>query len=239
MIAALQAELQHLRTEQAETEAAFKAKRLDPDHNEPPKRALGPWNSPLYLVQPGDSLSKIAANIYGDPNAIDQLLRLNPEIDPERLRVGQRLILHAGDTGDNPPKREPGLTTMANPRSKAEPQNLGSVNSQSETLEGIANLVTRCIELRGEVKIAQIEVEQLAANGELGRSKKFDLQIASVRLDTKRDQHKAISTMLKGHLKRAEDELKTVRTLFKRGYVSRTEVQRVEDRIDLLKRGLR
>ncbi|HEX6813516.1 MAG TPA: M56 family metallopeptidase, partial [Planctomycetota bacterium] len=46
-----------------------------------------------YVVKNGDSLERIAKRELGDASRMDEIRRLNPEIDPERLRVGQTLLL--------------------------------------------------------------------------------------------------------------------------------------------------
>jgi nucleoid-associated protein YgaU len=50
-----------------------------------------------YVVQPGDSMWTIARRWYGDSVRWREIAGINPEIDPERLRVGQRLQLPARD----------------------------------------------------------------------------------------------------------------------------------------------
>jgi nucleoid-associated protein YgaU len=50
-----------------------------------------------YVVQSGDSLSKIAKRIYGDANAYHQIFNANTDKldDPDRIQVGQELTLPA------------------------------------------------------------------------------------------------------------------------------------------------
>lgn len=51
----------------------------------------------LYEVRDGDSLWKIAVQATGDrrqaPNFINEVMRLNPDLVPEKLRVGQKIVL--------------------------------------------------------------------------------------------------------------------------------------------------
>ena len=46
-----------------------------------------------YVVQPGDSLSKIAKMMYGDPNQYMRIFGANEDklLDPNKIRVGQEL----------------------------------------------------------------------------------------------------------------------------------------------------
>ncbi len=50
-----------------------------------------------YTVQSGDSLSKIAKNVYGDANAYHQIFNANTDKldDPDKIQVGQELTLPA------------------------------------------------------------------------------------------------------------------------------------------------
>lgn len=48
----------------------------------------------VHIVKPGESLYKIAELYYGDGRYWNGILKANPDIkDPDRLRVGQRLII--------------------------------------------------------------------------------------------------------------------------------------------------
>ena len=54
----------------------------------------------VYVVQPGDSLQRIAARTLGDANRWGSISSLNPGVDPLRLQVGDRLTLPAPPEGD-------------------------------------------------------------------------------------------------------------------------------------------
>ncbi len=67
---------------------------------EPETRAVSPVTPPSsrtveYVVQPDDSMWTIAQRWFGDPNRWREIARGNPDINPERLQVGQRLQLPA------------------------------------------------------------------------------------------------------------------------------------------------
>ena len=49
----------------------------------------------VYTVKSGDTLSKIAKHIYGDPNTYPKIFELNRDIlkDPDKIQVGQQLKL--------------------------------------------------------------------------------------------------------------------------------------------------
>ena len=50
-----------------------------------------------YVVQPDDSMWTIAQRWFGDPNRWREIAGINPDINPDRLQVGQRLQLPARD----------------------------------------------------------------------------------------------------------------------------------------------
>jgi nucleoid-associated protein YgaU len=48
-----------------------------------------------YTVQPGDNLSKISKRFYGDPNRYMSIAKANNLEDPDKIKVGQELIIPA------------------------------------------------------------------------------------------------------------------------------------------------
>jgi nucleoid-associated protein YgaU len=48
-----------------------------------------------YTVQPGDNLSKISKHFYGDANKYPQIVKANSLDDPDKIKVGQQLIIPA------------------------------------------------------------------------------------------------------------------------------------------------
>ena len=58
----------------------------------------GPVQTVEYLVQENDSMWTIADQWFGDPTRWKEIARANPNINPDRLRVGQRLRLPAQKT---------------------------------------------------------------------------------------------------------------------------------------------
>jgi nucleoid-associated protein YgaU len=48
-----------------------------------------------YTVQPGDNLSKISKHFYGDANKYPVIAKANNLEDPDKIKVGQKLIIHA------------------------------------------------------------------------------------------------------------------------------------------------
>lgn len=48
-----------------------------------------------YTVQPGDNLSKISKQFYGDPNKYKKIVDANKLEDPDKIKAGQQLIIPA------------------------------------------------------------------------------------------------------------------------------------------------
>jgi nucleoid-associated protein YgaU len=48
-----------------------------------------------YTVQPGDNLSKISKHFYGDANKYPAIARANNLDDPDKIKVGQKLVIPA------------------------------------------------------------------------------------------------------------------------------------------------
>ena len=66
--------------------------------------ALGPWADSVHTawqIEAGDTYTSIARKQLGDASRADELKDLNPEIDPQRLRIGQTIWLPARDAKAN------------------------------------------------------------------------------------------------------------------------------------------
>ena len=48
-----------------------------------------------YTVRPGDTLSKISKNFYGDANKYGQIAKANNLDNPDQIKVGQQLLIPA------------------------------------------------------------------------------------------------------------------------------------------------
>jgi LysM repeat protein len=57
--------------------------------------ASGGQNQRQYTVQPGDTLSKISREFYGDPNEYKKIFNANRNVlsDPDTIRPGQKLVI--------------------------------------------------------------------------------------------------------------------------------------------------
>jgi nucleoid-associated protein YgaU len=64
---------------------------MPPDPSTTPP-AENPYTQ-TYVVQKGDTLSKIAKQFYGDPSLYPQIFEANRDVlkDPDKIRPGQKL----------------------------------------------------------------------------------------------------------------------------------------------------
>lgn len=60
---------------------------------QPPGQPESVAPSLTYTVQPGDTLSRIAAGAYGDGEAFSVIVEANPGLDPNNLAIGQQIKL--------------------------------------------------------------------------------------------------------------------------------------------------
>jgi LysM repeat protein len=60
-----------------------------------PTAAAPSASGQTYTVQPGDTLSKIARQFYGDANAYMEIFNANTDklTDPDKIRPGQQLVI--------------------------------------------------------------------------------------------------------------------------------------------------
>lgn len=65
-----------------------------PERDEPPPPVIPRKPEPkpaVYVVQPGDTLSGIALSVYGSRGEYRRIVEANPGLDPDRIRIGQKL----------------------------------------------------------------------------------------------------------------------------------------------------
>lgn len=84
-------------------EAAAPPERPSPDPSSPKTRP--------YVVQSGDTIEQIARRELGSITRQDEILRLNPEVDPRRLRLRSVLLLPLDTPPVLAPPQTPSLIT--------------------------------------------------------------------------------------------------------------------------------
>src|SRR4249920_2702867 len=70
-------------------------KAVDPNFSDLKHDIQFRQDSQTYTVQPGDNLSKISKRFYGDPNKYPQIVKANNIENPDKIKVGQQLVIPA------------------------------------------------------------------------------------------------------------------------------------------------
>ena len=70
-------------------------KSVDPNYAELKHDIQFRQGQQTYTVRPGDNLSKISKQFYGDSNKYMTIARANNLQDPDKIKVGQELIIPA------------------------------------------------------------------------------------------------------------------------------------------------
>jgi nucleoid-associated protein YgaU len=70
-------------------------KAVDPNFSDLKHDIQAREGSQYYTVQAGDNLSKISKHFYGDANKYPQILKANSLEDPDKIKVGQQLLIPA------------------------------------------------------------------------------------------------------------------------------------------------
>lgn len=218
-----------------------------------PSKAADPLRGAngTYRIQKGDSLHKIAKEVYGSSKrGVDKILALNPDLDPDKLRVGA--LIHVDDRqparqsggGMSPGANSVGGNPLAgagSPSGGGSGRDVGTGGTPRRTrsIDGLAEVITRCIELRGQVRIAELQAARIQQSFDAGRTDKFDLEIAKIEADTKQRQYDAVRGLLEGEIHRAERNLEYTRKLHERGFVAESEVVSAEFDLQALHRAFK
>lgn len=196
----------------------------------------------FYTVKSGDSLDSIARTVYGSSRHAKKILQANPGLDAQRLRIGSRLYVtgtRRDPLAQDPPARFDSGTVPPGGAAPVPRDPDGEAGAKAATsyatdgagdrpLSELADLVTRFIELRGQVRIAELRLRK-------GFADETERSIAAVELETRQQQLHAIQSLLDGELERMQDELTRLRMLHERGYVTAAEVDRLEQRVKFLR----
>ncbi|MBV9574834.1 MAG: LysM peptidoglycan-binding domain-containing protein [Acidobacteriales bacterium] len=70
-------------------------KKVDPNFADLKHDILVDEKTQTYTVQPGDNLSKISKQFYGDANKYKKIADANKLDDPDKIKAGQQLIIPA------------------------------------------------------------------------------------------------------------------------------------------------
>ncbi|MEE2856450.1 MAG: LysM peptidoglycan-binding domain-containing protein [Planctomycetota bacterium] len=78
----------------------------DPQRSNVPQQTPTQQTPKQWTVRPGDSIWKIAAEVLGHGGRSGEIIALNRDIDPDRLKVGQIIRLPGNTETAPPPGRE-------------------------------------------------------------------------------------------------------------------------------------
>lgn len=70
-------------------------KAVDPNYSDLKHDIQFRQGDQTYTVQAGDNLSKISKRFYGDANKYPQIAKANNLEDPDKIKIGQQLIIPA------------------------------------------------------------------------------------------------------------------------------------------------
>jgi nucleoid-associated protein YgaU len=70
-------------------------KAVDPNYKDLKHDIEFQQGNQTYTVQPGDNLSKISKRYYGDANKYPVIAEANHLADPDKIKVGQELVIPA------------------------------------------------------------------------------------------------------------------------------------------------
>lgn len=99
--AELESEIVTMRAQIAKLKAELT--RMQRDVAAAPAPAVDPFPedhaTTTYTVQRGDTLGRIAVRCYGSKKGFERILKLNPDLDADRLEVGQQIKIDAKSAG--------------------------------------------------------------------------------------------------------------------------------------------
>jgi nucleoid-associated protein YgaU len=70
-------------------------KRVDPTFSDLKHDIDYQEGKQIYVVKPGDSLSKISREFYGDASKYTKIAEANQLSDPDKIKAGQQLVIPA------------------------------------------------------------------------------------------------------------------------------------------------
>ncbi|MGE3354603.1 MAG: M56 family metallopeptidase [Planctomycetota bacterium] len=213
-----------------------------------------------YAVDVGDSIEGILARHNGKVGAELRSLftSMNPRLDPRRLRVGQQVLVPAPRVAAEEASRgvQPGLPGMLEPPQPIAAQlaelaedpeadgsaavqpvrDVGRRHGPERSLGELTQLVTRCIEMRGAVRLAELEFADVDARAGAGQATDLERMRALVHLETRRSQLTAVTEILRHELEIAEDEAQWLEALVKKGFAGKAELKRQHAWLEVLRR---
>ena len=218
-VEALQAENDVLRSKLDEVLDALRQREVA---EAPPEQAADETaDTREVTVRTGDTLTRIAARHLGAAGDWKTILRFNPNVDPSKLEVGQKLRLPAGPS----PERVAAADLLVSERSALARDDVTTLGSAFE-------LARELIEIRGDMEIADLHLSNLTELSRSGRVEVEKVGEMKIRRETLERKEQLIRRFLEGEVKRArldlersEEKLAWSMKLADQGYISETEVR--------------
>ena len=202
----------------------------------------------IVVVEVGDTFQSLLRQYMGGIAAGDEVLSLNPSLDPRSLRVGQELVFPAVDPPRDP--AAPGITTffkprtdaLANPISVPSRQVSGGPAAQGSILNSATlQLVTQTIEMGADLESAEEELSHLEELAEADLMDRRSVRQARRDVNTARRKAQLFSSLIKAEIEAAAEELQLLHLRSKdyaKGSIRHLELQgqmrRAERRIEIL-----
>lgn len=195
-----------------------------------------------YTVKNGDSMQRIATAMLGDAQLADQILAVNPGIKPERLLVGQKLLLPPAKTQQRVfLPGEDGLPAMSVPVTLNTPPAAAapSASAAAAAAAGAADLVSRYVDLVSERDHAVQQAQNLKVLFEAGRAQQGEATLAQARSEAMAKKIMVMQRLLRGEIRATESELRWLESKLRDAdKVERLrldiEIQRAKARMDVL-----
>ncbi len=234
----LEHEILELRAENERLRADMRNLRelVDRWRESPPSPPMRPPADPATIearevkVTAGDSLSELYRLHVGRNLDLDEVQRLNPDLDPSRLAVGSTVRLPRADR----PDAVADLAWIPTTRVPAK-----SAPSTTIVDEPTLALITRLIELKGAARLARKEfavVQVLAAQGRASEQERLEKEIA---IETTDRMVEVLTFSVEAELQGAEKELEQqgsrlaeAAAMHDRGLISTSELRRLEGALE-------
>jgi len=174
-------------------------------------------------------LERIALRQLGNESLQEEVRRLNPNVDWDELRVGERLLLpnfnsdldptlrwlgqHQDQPADNSPPRRGGVPTLDRlfgdqaRFSNNRQQRPGAPGDGPSPANAIGDLATRYLDLQGEIEIAEAAAAESKQLADSGVASALEAKKAAVNLRTLQKKFTIVRRLLDGEIAATEAEV--------------------------------
>jgi len=157
-------------------------------------------------VREGDTLPRLLRRHNLSHTDPDEVLRLNPGLDPDRLAPGQRIRLPLRPPEHRPEPPHP--LDPVDPRHPLDPVGHPGAEAGAPILDGASlALVTQLIDLRGELEVLRSLFADRQEKHSQGRIPEAELREIGIRLETTERKRELFERLLRSELESAERAL--------------------------------